>query len=189
MLPNTNNYSDNLIYTEKLQMASIIFKFPDQREFTLLIKQLDEVRDTTPIMARLAGMLEGYIDENFEQEGRPTKWKPLSKEYEAQKTTLYGKASILQTTEDLASSVQPSYGRDYAQVSTNLVYAAIHHFGGTIKPKNKGALAFGFGGKKIVRKSVTIPARPFMTITDEDKAEIRTEIQDFIARKLGLQRR
>jgi phage gpG-like protein len=66
----------------------------------------------------------------------------------------------------LVRSVQPSYGRDYAQVSTNLVYAAIHHFGGTITPKNKGALAFRVGGRSFVRKSITIPARPFMTITD-----------------------
>jgi phage virion morphogenesis protein len=167
-------------------MPSIFFKFPDQKEFQLIIKKLDEVQDTTPVMARIAGMLKGYVRQNFEEEGRPVKWTPLSPLYKAQKEEERGVANILKTTGQLLRSVQPSYGKDYARVSPNQVYAAIHHFGGTVKAKKGKSLSFRLDGASIIRKSVTIPARPFMTITSDDEAEITTEIQNFIVRKLGL---
>lgn len=47
-------------------------------------------------------------------------------------------------------------------VGTNVIYAAIHEFGGTIKAKNKPFLAFVIDGKFIMTKSVYIPPRPYM---------------------------
>jgi phage virion morphogenesis protein len=162
----------------------IYFKIPDFKPFKVFAKGAEQLKDFTPVMARIAAMLEGYVQENFQQEGRP-KWKPLNPVYAAQR----GNGRILQDTGQLSGSVQPGYGQNYARVSTNKIYARIHHFGGIIKPKQGKALSFSMAGIKYVRRSVTIPARPFMTITREDKEEVTAEIKDYVARRLGLQRR
>lgn len=61
-------------------------------------------------------------------------------------------------------------------VGSHLPYAAIHQLGGktkphVIRPKNKKALAFSIGGKKILAASVKhpgskVPARPFFPVDD-----------------------
>lgn len=51
-------------------------------------------------------------------------------------------------------------------LSSDRVYAAIHQFGGVIRPKAAGGrLAFSVGGKRVFAQSVTIPARPFFPVT------------------------
>ena len=56
-------------------------------------------------------------------------------------------------------------------VGTNVHYAAIHQFGGTIRPKGS-ALRFRIGRRWVFARKVTIPARPFLGISDEDREEI-----------------
>lgn len=48
------------------------------------------------------------------------------------------------------------------EIGTNLRYAAIHQFGGVIKPKNKQRLFFMLGDRKIFARQVTIKPRPFL---------------------------
>lgn len=43
------------------------------------------------------------------------------------------------------------------RVGTDLPYAAIHEFGGVIRPKNKKVLAFKVGGRMVFARRVTIP--------------------------------
>ena len=55
------------------------------------------------------------------------------------------------------------HGYDYAEVGTNLVYAAIQEYGGTIKAKNKPYLRFKTKSGNWVRvKSVVIKAKKYM---------------------------
>ena len=62
-------------------------------------------------------------------------------------------------------------------VGTNVVYAAIHEFGGTIKAKNKKALVFEIDGEIKMVKSVIIPARPYMRpAVDNNLTAIRDTI-------------
>lgn len=67
------------------------------------------------------------------------------------------------------------------EVGTNVVYAAIHQFGGTIRPKKGKFLKFRVpgGGFRQVR-SVTLPARPFIGFSAED----REDVADIVARHL-----
>ncbi len=68
---------------------------------------------------------------------------------------------------------------------TNLIYAGIHQFGGIIKAKAGKSLAFmGRNGKMVFVKSVTIPARPYVGVNDDDRAEITQIVEDHIAEKL-----
>lgn len=49
-------------------------------------------------------------------------------------------------------------------IGTNVIYAAIHEFGGVITPKTAKYLRFYWEkiGQWVVTKSVTIPARPYL---------------------------
>jgi phage virion morphogenesis protein len=64
-------------------------------------------------------------------------------------------------------SISVRASSDKVVVGTNVVYAAIHHFGGQA----------GRGRK------VTIPARPFMMIQDEDWKEINEVSADYLLRE------
>lgn len=71
---------------------------------------------------------------------------------------------------------------DEVELGTNIIYAAIHNFGGVIVPRNKKALAFpGLHGTVVVKK-VTIPKRPFIGIGVEDEAKITEKIEAYIAK-------
>jgi len=69
-------------------------------------------------------------------------------------------------------------------VGTNVLYAAVHQFGAVIRAKKARALAFSIGGKTIFKKSVRIPARPFLGISKEDEAEIEQISKQFLSDQL-----
>lgn len=58
------------------------------------------------------------------------------------------------------------------RVGTNLVYGAIHQFGGTITN------GFGRG------ISITIPARPYLGLSDGDRAAVAALVTDTLERRL-----
>jgi len=122
----------------------------------------------TPQMTRLikatAGFMMEEVEENFEAEGRPDKWKELSPVtimLRAAKNRWPGK--IMQMEGHLADSISSHTTRAGAQVGTNLKYAAIHHFGGRA----------GRGLK------VTIPARPVLLLTDGGVKRIITHAEKY----------
>ena len=72
---------------------------------------------------------------------------------------------------------------DNVVLGTNVEYAAIHNYGGTIVPKNGKVLAFpGLGGVTIFAKKVVIPARPFMGFGAQDSADIDEKIEAVLAK-------
>lgn len=66
------------------------------------------------------------------------------------------------------------------RVGTNVIYAAIHQFGGTIVPKTAGALRFMVGGELVTVQSVTMPKRAFLGLNDEDESAITELAQAWI---------
>jgi phage gpG-like protein len=50
-----------------------------------------------------------------------------------------------------------------SQIGTNVEYAGVHEHGATIKAKNKPYLRFNVGGRWVQKKSVTIPARRWLS--------------------------
>lgn len=62
----------------------------------------------------------------------------------------------------LVDSLASEADADTAAWGSNLVYARIHQLGGTIVPRNAGALQFTLGEETVLAKSVTIPARPYL---------------------------
>jgi len=70
-------------------------------------------------------------------------------------------------TGNLMNSINVKAGKTTAHsasvtIGTNVIYAAIHEFGGTIKAKNAPYLCFVVDGNFVKTKSVEIPARPYL---------------------------
>ncbi len=134
-----------------------------QNAFDALVQRL---RDTSPLMKEVTLVMNVAVSENFEQGGRP-QWQS---KYD-------GSKSRLQDTSRLKSSITSYSDQSLAIVGTNVEYAGIHQFGGEIRPKKAKALRFGgrFVGK------VTMPARPFLKLTDDDMREIEAVGSQYLA--------
>lgn len=60
-------------------------------------------------------------------------------------------------------------------------YARIHQLGGTVRPQKGKFLKFrGLDGEDVFAKEVTIPARPYLGISDDDREEIVATMTDFL---------
>lgn len=145
-----------------------------------------------PAMTLIGEIVTESIQRNFLQhrspEGAP--WKPLSPAYAAWKSGDKGRSpnDILVLNRILMGSIHPKVGRDQVAIGTNIVYAAIHHFGGRtraheIKPVTGQALHWK--GAKHPVKSVhhpgsIIPARPYVGVRNEDWAEIKAALTTYL---------
>ena len=101
--------------------------------------------ETSPLMAAIAGSLATVTDDNFAAQGRPT-WagrKPSTiKSYQRQGLTYGG---VLQLSGNLRARNVTSSDQKSASIGNNMPYAAIHHFGGTIK--HPGGTRYQKGGR------------------------------------------
>ena len=126
-----------------------------------LAKQSENLR---PLMKNIAGVFAYSTEENFKEEGRPDKWTDLAESTKKQRTkTGHYPGQILQVSSQLASSISTYYDNDSAVIGSNIDYAAIHQLGGQ-------------AGKN---QSVTIPARPYLQLTEDDFEEIIQETEKY----------
>lgn len=88
----------------------------------------------------------------------------------------------LRDTGRLFQSLSSRASEKSAEWGTNVIYAAIHQFGGVIKSKTGKKLVFrGLKGMVSVAQ-VTMPARPYLGINSEDRTEMSNLIQDWMGR-------
>lgn len=130
-------------------------------------------RDQSKVMQDIANKLEQSTRQRFISQTGPDgkKWQP------SLRAKLTGKRTLI-LDRHLLDSVAHDSGSDFAQVSVNRVYAAIHQFGGVIKAKNGKGLRFQLAnGDFVMRKSVTLPARPYMGISQQDENWILKRIK------------
>lgn len=134
--------------------------------------------DMTPANREIADVLKNGIEQAFIDESDPetgAKWKQLSPlTIAARQIAGNWPGQILHQSGHLASSFNPEAGPNYAAAGTNLIYAAIHNFGGTIRRKKGKALSFD---ERLVSK-VTIPARQFAAVS----ADTAEDILDILGR-------
>jgi phage virion morphogenesis protein len=154
-------------------MSEVVLTIPDNLRIALEALA-QKIANRAPLMRAISEDMHAAVMENFEQEGRP-KWLPIERAGE-----------ILQKTGRLKSSIDSDSDNDSAVVGTNVIYANIHNQGGTtrphvIRPRNKKALAFGGGVvKKVNHPGSVIPARPFLTLTDDDLNGVTQSIDDYL---------
>tara|TARA_B100000686_G_scaffold348019_1_gene438073 strand:+ start:19 stop:498 length:480 start_codon:yes stop_codon:yes gene_type:complete len=101
------------------------------------------------------------------------KWKPSARARENGGQTLRDRNHLFQ-------SLTHDYSADHAEWGTNIIYAAIHQFGGIIKAKSANALQFFVGNRFATVKQVVMPARPFLGIDSKDEAEIAAIVDDWV---------
>src|SRR5574344_167173 len=125
-----------------------------------LLKVASKCEDMKPLMKNIAGIMADAVEENFEQEGRPDKWQELAEStIKKRKKTKHWPGKILQVEGQLATSITTQYDNESAVIGSNLAYAAIHQLGGQA---GKG-------------KKVTIPARPYLKLSNQELSKIVQE--------------
>lgn len=130
----------------------------------------------TALLDAIGLMMIRSIKKNFQEGGRPEKWKK-SKRAESKG------GKTLRATGMLQRSIIHEVEGSTVTIGTNVLYAPMMQFGGTIVPKTAKALHFVSGGKDFFAKSVTIPARPFMMIQQEDVARAEKLAARFVERE------
>lgn len=159
------------------------------------------------IMSAIAAYLVTSTQRHFERETGPDgKWRPLSPRTAAKRIgrRRRGTANILRVTNRLYSSITGEATATEAVVGTNLVYAAIQQLGGDIQMGERQQainLSTGKGRKRFVKASakrketrnvtvgahtVVIPARPYLYLDDEDRAEILRIAEDGFRAEAGV---
>lgn len=143
---------------------SIEIKIDNQEVNQRLLELAHRGENLRPLIKNIAGILAYSTEENFANEGRPDKWLDLSEQTKKQrKKTGHWPGQILQVSGQLASSINTYYDDESAIIGSNLDYATIHQLGVQ-------------AGKN---KSVSIPARPYLRLIEDDYRDILTEIQEF----------
>lgn len=92
--------------------------------------------------------------------------------------------SILFLMGHLLGSIAHHVGNDMVSWGSNLVYAAIHQLGGTIRPRSAKRLVFQIGNMTVFAKEVTIPARPYLGFSQANLSEIRDTVNDWLGEQL-----
>ena len=145
----------------------IEIKIDNKKVEKALLEIAQKTSNLRPLMKNIAGIMADSTEENFKEEGRP-KWKDLSEKTKTErKKTGHYPGQILQVSGQLALSVTTQYDDTSVVIGSNKVYAAIHQLGGQ-------------AGKN---KKTTIPARPYLVVTDDDFEDILSQTQKYITEK------
>jgi len=142
----------------------IEIKIDNKKVEKALLEIAQKTSNLRPLMKNIAGIMADSTEENFKVEGQP-KWKDLSEKTKtARKKSGHYPGQILQVSGQLALSVTTQYDDTSVVIGSNKVYAAIHQLGGQ-------------AGKN---KKTTIPARPYLKLTDDDFDEIISIVEKYL---------
>lgn len=153
-------------------MAGFSYQIDDARLQAGLRNLIALGRNAGAAMADIAAIGESSTRQRFRTETGPDgqRWKP------SLRARITGGRTL---TKDghLSGSISARHGRDFAEWGVNRIYAAIHQFGGEIRAKG-GSLRFRLAGGGFAQvKQVTMPARPFLGVSDDDRDDILDVIQ------------
>lgn len=154
--------------------ARITFEF-QHRAFTDALARLDisSPARRLGIMRAIGVGLQHTTRDRFDSGRDPqgNRWAPLNPDYAATRRP----GPTLQQQGDsggLKGSITFATEGNRVIVGSNKVYAAVHQFGATIRPKNARALVFRLGSRVIHARSVTIPARPYLGFGAADQEAV-----------------
>lgn len=150
------------------------------QRLTALVVRAGEIQQS--VFEDIGTILINSIHNNFKVSGRPSTWTP------SKKIATRGGQTLIESGALMNSAEVSSVSADHVEVSIggDLPYAAIHQFGGVINhPGSDKLQVFDIGGKTVFSKGtkphqITIPARKYFRIQDEDKDSIMNLLHDFI---------
>lgn len=146
-------------------------------------------RDLTPLMEQIGTVLVNGAVERISQTNVAPDGTPWPKSLRAQ---LGGQADqaaagvdgggnggsgggglTLHDSGGLMRSITEEPAPSQVEIGSNMPYAGVHQTGARIVPKNAKALSFTLAnGEAATVGSVTIPARPYLGISDDERADI-----------------
>ena len=159
----------------------------------------DRIEQPQRMLSEIGLVMLSSIKRNFQEGGRPVPWKPSERAIEQHGQTLVD-------TRRLEKSISMKVYNNRVWVGTNLIYAAIHHFGGTIdktvqvkgytriykesdmKMKKDGKWYYPISHVKSHSRhmNTTIPERPYMLLQDEDWKTIKQIGYDYLIPVQGM---
>jgi len=143
------------------------------------------VSDTGPLMRAIGVGLVANVHDRFQRGSGPggAAWPALNPAYAAIKRG----PGILRESGmrgGLMGSITSRAGSDSVEIGSNKIYAAIHQFGGIIRPVSAAKLRFPLVGGLVAVDQVEIPARPYLGIDREDEVMILETVVDALDRAL-----
>lgn len=152
-------------------MAGVTFtlRLDDVAPRAALARAVAGARDLTPLMDQIGSVLaNGAVERigqtNVTPEGTP--WPKSLRAQLEQGTTLHDSGQLMRSITEEASPGQ-------VVVGSNMIYAGVHQAGATIRAKSGGALSFTLAnGESVMVGSVTIPARPYLGVSEDEAADI-----------------
>lgn len=149
-------------------MAENVFEFNDDELKRMLKGVLSRLGNVKPAAELMGETILESITTNFEEGGRPKKWKSLKKSTQEQRRRMGkwpGRMLVISGhAGGLMGSIAYTALNNGVIVHANKVYARIHHYG-------------GMAGKG---RTVKIPARPYMMVQDEDWAEMKDQLRKYV---------
>lgn len=150
----------------------------DTRAMLRKIKSFSEV-DKGAINAALGQSVRESTLDRFKQSRAPDgrRWRMSIR------AAMEGGKTLIKSGQ-LRNSIRVKSDSSGFAVGTNAVHGATHQFGAnrTIRARRAKALRFKIGGQWISKKQVkvSIPARPFLGLSDTDMKEIKGTVEDFV---------
>ncbi|MBF0212290.1 MAG: phage virion morphogenesis protein [Magnetococcales bacterium] len=128
----------------------------------------EHCRNLTPCLKDIGEDLLRSTDKRFDEhlspEGSP--WEDISPQTKEKKQGRFGEGKILTDSGRLRRSITYSTEHNGLLVGTNVIYAAIHQLGGE------------------TGRGHTMPARPFLGISDRDKESALEIVAEYLCRAM-----
>jgi phage virion morphogenesis protein len=189
-------------------MMSGIRLLLDERPLLAMLGQLQRAaEDPRRAYDAIGAYLVTATQRRFERETGPDgrRWQKLSPRTANRRIgrSRRGYDHILRVRNRLYQSIVYEAADNQVAVGTNLVYAAIQQLGGSVIIPERDQdihLSTGKGRRRFVRASakrmetrrvhigahtITIPARPYLGIDQEDEAQIQAIVEDFFREEAG----
>ncbi len=152
----------------------------EDREVSWLMRRIyRRTKNLGPVLATIGEIVQASIQRNFEEGGRPEKWKALAPSTikQREKTGKWpGKILVRRgTAGGLQGSISYRVFSAGVTLSALKKYSAAHHFGREAMGRRST-----LGSREVQRGVSGIPARPFMMLQDEDWREIEEELKDYL---------
>ena len=141
-----------------------------------LAKVEQKSKDNTKLYSELGDILLDGVHDRFRRGVAPD-GRPWQKSWRA----IAQNGQTLRDTGRLLNSIVTITKKNNVLVGADVLYAKLMHYGGTIRAKSKPYLVFKTPtGGWVKRKSITVPARPILGVSEDDAQNMLLEIEEYL---------
>lgn len=135
----------------------------DTRQLRRAVKRLENLAgfNRSELLDAIGAEVESQTRRRIDEEKTAPDGTPWEEWSDAYAKTRHAGQSLLMGESDLLDSIQFFNRGDSVEVGTNLIYGAIHQFGGA-------------------EVGMNIPARPYLGLSSDNEADVLAVVEDFI---------